>query len=60
MRGQVRYVILDGLVGHGTVAAILDQLPVSQIVEVWATQIDPDAEEALRKARGALADMLSS
>ena len=25
--GRVRYVILDGLVGHGTVAAILDQLP---------------------------------
>ncbi|PPK60330.1 adenine-specific DNA-methyltransferase [Actinokineospora auranticolor] len=50
-RGQVRYVILDGLVGHGTVAAILDQLPEKQIVEVWATQIDPDAEAALRKAR---------
>lgn len=50
-RGQVRYVILDGLVGHGTVAAILDQLPEKQIVEVWATQIDPDAEDALRKAR---------
>lgn len=50
-RGQVRYVIVDGLVGHGTVAAILDQLPEQQIVEVWATQIDPDAEDALRKAR---------
>ncbi|MFT7841134.1 DNA methyltransferase [Saccharothrix sp. BKS2] len=50
-RGQVRYVVLDGLVGQTTVAAILDQLPEEQIVEVWATQIDPDAEEALRKAR---------
>ncbi len=50
-RGQVRYVVLAGLVGHGTVAAILDQLPEKQIVEVWATQIDPEAEEALRKAR---------
>lgn len=50
-RGQVRYVILDGLVGPGTVAAILDQLPEKQIVAVWATQIDPEAEEALRKAR---------
>jgi adenine-specific DNA-methyltransferase len=50
-RGRVRYVVLDGLVGQGTVAAILDQLPEEQIVEVWATQIDPDAEEALRKAR---------
>ncbi|MGO4615633.1 site-specific DNA-methyltransferase [Nocardia sp. 2YAB30] len=50
-RGQVRYVILDGLVGHGTVSAILDQLPEKQIVEVWATQIDLDAEESLRKSR---------
>lgn len=50
-QGRVRYVILDGLVGHGTVAAILDQLPENQIVQVWATQIDPEAEEALRKAR---------
>ncbi len=50
-RGQVRYVIVDGLVGHGTVAAILDQLPEKQIVEVWATQLDLEAEEALRKAR---------
>lgn len=50
-RGRVRYVVLDGLVGESTVAAIVDQLPESQIVEVWATQIDLDAEEALRKAR---------
>ncbi|MEU8387367.1 site-specific DNA-methyltransferase [Micromonospora sp. NPDC048843] len=50
-RGRVRYVILDGLVGHGTVEAILDQLPENEIVEVWATQIDLDAEEALRKSR---------
>ncbi|MBF5034034.1 site-specific DNA-methyltransferase [Micromonospora sp. ANENR4] len=51
MRGKVRYVILDGLVGESTVAAIVDQLPEGQIVEVWATQIDPDAGEALRKTR---------
>lgn len=50
-RGKVRYVVLDGLVGESTVAAIVDQLPEGQIVEVWATQIDVDAEEALRKAR---------
>ncbi|WP_431945563.1 site-specific DNA-methyltransferase [Micromonospora marina] len=50
-RGRVRYVILDGLVGHGTVEAILDQLPEKEIVEVWATQIDLDAEETLRKSR---------
>lgn len=49
--GRVRYVILDGLVGEGTVAAIIDQLPQGEIVEVWATQIDPDAAEALRNAR---------
>jgi secreted protein with Ig-like and vWFA domain len=47
----MRYVVLDGLVGHGTVAAILDQLPETQTVEVWATQIDLDAEESLRKSR---------
>lgn len=50
-RGKVRYVILDGLVGEGTISAIVDQLPERQIVEVWATQVDPDAAEALRKAR---------
>lgn len=49
--GRVRYVILDGLVGEGTVAAIVDQLPQGEIVEVWATQVDLDAAEALRKAR---------
>ena len=43
--------VLDGLVGETTVAAIIDQLPEGQIVEVWATQVDLDAEEALRKAR---------
>ncbi|GBE67775.1 hypothetical protein MFM001_42370 [Mycobacterium sp. MFM001] len=49
-RGRVRYVILDGMVTPSTVDAILDQLPDGQIVEVWATQVDPAAAEALRKA----------
>ncbi|WP_130288558.1 site-specific DNA-methyltransferase [Pseudonocardia sediminis] len=50
-RGQVRYVVIDGLVGNSTISAILDQLPEKQIVEVWATQIDPDAEKELRIGR---------
>ncbi|MCB1256389.1 MAG: site-specific DNA-methyltransferase [Microthrixaceae bacterium] len=50
-KGKVRYVILDGLVNASTVAAILDQLPSGEIVEVWATQTDPAAAEVLRKAR---------
>lgn len=50
-RGRVRYVVLDGLVGESTVESILDQLTEGQIVEVWATQVEHDAVEALRKAR---------
>jgi hypothetical protein len=50
-RGRVRYLIVDGLVGESTIESILDQLTEGQIVEVWATQVDHDAVEALRKAR---------
>lgn len=50
-KGNVRYVIIDGLVVEQTVASILDQLPEDQIVEVWATQVDDAAVEVLRKAR---------
>lgn len=50
-KGNVRYVIVDGLVVEQTVASILDQLPEDQIVEVWATQVDDDAVDVLRKAR---------
>ncbi|WP_099222606.1 site-specific DNA-methyltransferase [Mycobacterium persicum] len=50
-RGRVRYVILDGMVTESTVTAILDQLPADEIVEVWATQVNPAAAEVLRKAR---------
>lgn len=50
-QGRVRYLVVDGLVGESTVQAIIDQLAEEQTVEVWATQIDEDAVEVLRKAR---------
>jgi hypothetical protein len=50
-QGQTRYVVLDGMVTQSTVAAILDQLPDGEIVEVWATQVDPAADAALRNVR---------
>lgn len=49
--GTVRYVIVDGLVGAGAIGAILDQLPIGDIVQVWATQYDDDAATLLRKER---------
>lgn len=50
-KGRVRYVVLDGMVTTSTVDAILEQLGEDEIVEVWATQVDPYAAEALRKCR---------
>ena len=50
-KGRVRYVVLDGLVLEDTILTILDQLPESEIVEVWATQIDESAIRTLRKTR---------
>jgi adenine-specific DNA-methyltransferase len=50
-RGRTRYVVLDGMVGQSTVASILDRLEESETVEVWATQVDDGAVEALRAAR---------
>jgi DNA modification methylase len=50
-RGRVRYVILDGMATEATVQAICDRLPEGDIVEVWATQVDPAAAEALRGER---------
>lgn len=50
-RGDVRYVVIDGLVGEGTVASILDQVPLDEIVEVWATQYDDAAVTTLRAER---------
>lgn len=50
-RGNVRYVVLDGMVTESTVDAILDQLAEREIVDVWATQVDVDAAERLQKMR---------
>lgn len=50
-KGSVRYVVIDGLVGEGTVASILDQVPVGEVVQVWATQYDDEAATKLRRER---------
>jgi adenine-specific DNA-methyltransferase len=50
-RGRTRYVVVDGMVGESTVASIVDRLEDTESVEVWATQIDDGAGEALRAAR---------
>lgn len=50
-RGRTRYVIVDGMVGGTTVASIVDRLPEKETVEVWATQIEDDAAQALRTSR---------
>ena len=49
VKGNVRYVVVDGLVGEGTIAAILDQVPPGEIVQVWATQFDDAAASKLRR-----------
>jgi adenine-specific DNA-methyltransferase len=51
-QGRVRYVIIDGMVGTRTVASILDRLADGDVVEVWATQIQDGAANALKTARG--------
>ncbi len=51
VKGKVRYVVIDGLVGEGTIASILDQVPTSEIVQVWATQVDEAAADKLRQER---------
>ena len=51
-QGRARYVVIDGMVGEGTVAAILDRLAEDEVVEVWATQIENGAAEALKAGRG--------
>jgi adenine-specific DNA-methyltransferase len=50
-QGRARYVVIDGMVGTGTVASIVDRLAEGEVVEVWATQIQDDAAEALKHAR---------
>lgn len=49
--GRTRYVVIDGMVGAATVEAITDRLEETQVVEVWATQIEDGAIEVLRKLR---------
>lgn len=51
IKGNVRYVVVDGMVGEGTIASILDQVPTEQIVQVWATQYDDSASTKLRAER---------
>ena len=50
-QGRARYVVIDGMVGEGTIAAILDRLAEDEIVEIWATQIENGAAGALKAAR---------
>lgn len=50
-QGRARYVVIDGMVGPGTIASIVDRLAEGEMVEVWATQIQDGAAEALKEAR---------
>lgn len=50
-KGRTRYVVIDGMVGNGTIEAILDRLEEGEVVEVWATQIGETAADKLRAAR---------
>ena len=50
-KGRVRYVVLDGMVTEATVSAILDQLPETEIVEIWSTQVDPAAVALVKASR---------
>jgi hypothetical protein len=50
-QGRARYVVIDGMVGEGTIAAILDRLAEDEIVEIWATQIQDGAAWTLKEAR---------
>ncbi|SEO94891.1 site-specific DNA-methyltransferase [Actinacidiphila rubida] len=50
-QGRARYVVIDGMVGPGTIASIVDRLAEGEMVEVWATQIQDGAVEALKQAR---------
>ncbi|MCK0441236.1 site-specific DNA-methyltransferase [Gordonia alkaliphila] len=50
-QGKTRYVVIDGLVRASTIASITDLLPEDAVVSVWATQVDPEAADALRTAR---------
>lgn len=49
--GRRRLAVIDGMVGLGTVDAIVEQLVASENVEVWATQIDTGAVARLKERR---------
>lgn len=50
-RGRTRVAIMDAMVNGAVVAGLLDQAPGNQPIEIWATQISPDAATELRQAR---------
>lgn len=50
-RGRTRVAIMDAMVNSAVVAGLLDQAPGSQPIEIWATQISPEAAAELRHAR---------
>ncbi|MGW6268694.1 site-specific DNA-methyltransferase [Streptomyces sp. NPDC055060] len=49
--GRTRYLVIDGMVGQETIASVLDQLPASEVVQIWATQIGDGADAALQVQR---------
>ncbi|WP_202865396.1 site-specific DNA-methyltransferase [Ornithinimicrobium sufpigmenti] len=49
--GRVRIAVVDGMVGPGTIDAIVDQLLDGENVEIWATQLSDDATAHLQQVR---------
>ena len=49
--GRVRIAVVDGMVGPGTIDAIVDQLLDGESVEIWATQLSDDAKAHLQQVR---------
>lgn len=49
--GRTRIVVIDGMVGPGTIDSIVDQLLDGQNAEIWATQATEDAIDHLKRAR---------
>lgn len=50
-QGRRRLAVIDGMVGVGTIGAIVEQLADGENVEVWATQIDDGAAACLKELR---------
>lgn len=49
--GRVRIAVVDGMVGPGTIDAIVDQLLDGENVEIWATQLSDNAKAHLQEVR---------